>query len=417
VKANATPSTAQNVGQRQHGGGRYSKVFDRRKRRIRGLWERNGAYYAQLTVVDENTGKKVVRRTRLEDADGTPVGTPAEAAKVMNKLKARREDNPLSLSPKRTPTFAEYAKQYLAHCEALQNKTKGTIHRERSCINNLIPVIGELRLRQINKAVVMRYMAARKKQGMSGRSVNIEIVTLRNVLRHAMAEGLLTNLQIDGVEWLHHEAKKRRLVSAEEIDRVCQAAIKHAPLSGQMLADFIRLMAYSGGRWMETLRLRWQDVDLERGQLTFGSDGQTKNRQSRVVDFNERLKAHLLEMSKRRQPDSEFIFPSPRRGESDAPTVTLNKALNTAREKSGVRDFTCHLCRHFFISMCVMSGIDFMTIARWVGHQDGGVLIGKVYGHLSNEHAKRQAQKVDFGPEASADPSKPAVPAGNPPAS
>jgi hypothetical protein len=54
--------------------------------------------------------------------------------------------------------------------------------------------------------------------------------------------------------------------------------------------------------------------------------------------------------------------------------------------------------------MGVMSGIDFMTIGRWVGHQDGGVLIGKVYGHLSNEHAKRQAKKIDFGSSASADP-------------
>jgi hypothetical protein len=25
-------------------------------------------------------------------------------------------------------------------------------------------------------------------------------------------------------------------------------------------------------------------------------------------------------------------------------------------------------------------------------------LIGKVYGHLSNEHAQRQAQRVNFGP-------------------
>ena len=204
MKANATPSTAQTVGQRQHGRRTILQIFDQRKRRIRGLWERNGAYYAQLTVVDENTGEKIVRRTRLENADGTPVGTVAEAAKVMNKLKVKREDNPLSLSPKRTPTFAEYAQQYLAHCEALQAKP-----RTRSAANGvvstcLLPVIGELRLRQINKAVVMRYMAARKKQGMSGRSVNIEVVTLRNVLRHAMAEGLLTDLQIDGVEWLHY---------------------------------------------------------------------------------------------------------------------------------------------------------------------------------------------------------------------
>ena len=46
-----------------------------------------------------------------------------------------------------------------------------------------------------------------------------------------------------------------------------------------------------------------------------------------------------------------------------------------------------------------MSGIDFMTIAKWVGHQDGGILIGKVYGHLSNEHAQIQAQRLRFGPE------------------
>lgn len=47
-----------------------------------------------------------------------------------------------------------------------------------------------------------------------------------------------------------------------------------------------------------------------------------------------------------------------------------------------------------------MSGIDYMTIAKWVGHKDGGVLIGKVYGHLSNEHAQRQAQRLVFAPEA-----------------
>ena len=45
-----------------------------------------------------------------------------------------------------------------------------------------------------------------------------------------------------------------------------------------------------------------------------------------------------------------------------------------------------------------MAGIDFMTIAKWVGHADGGILIGKVYGHLSNEHAKRQAEKLVFLP-------------------
>jgi hypothetical protein len=45
-------------------------------------------------------------------------------------------------------------------------------------------------------------------------------------------------------------------------------------------------------------------------------------------------------------------------------------------------------------------GVDFMTIAAWVGHRDGGVLIGKVYGHLANEHRKAMAQRVNMGPAA-----------------
>jgi len=31
-----------------------------------------------------------------------------------------------------------------------------------------------------------------------------------------------------------------------------------------------------------------------------------------------------------------------------------------------------------------------------VGHQDGGILIGKVYGHLAADHKRRQARKVRF---------------------
>lgn len=40
----------------------FKKVFDARKRRIRGLWRRNERFYAQITVADPLTGKKMVRR-------------------------------------------------------------------------------------------------------------------------------------------------------------------------------------------------------------------------------------------------------------------------------------------------------------------------------------------------------------------
>jgi len=147
------------------------------------------------------------------------------------------------------------------------------------------------------------------------------------------------------------------------------------------------------------LSLRWEDVDFLRGQITIGADGLAKNHEARTVDFYPKLEAHLREMLAHRQPDSTFLYPSPQRGDKDAHAKTFMETLKIARKASNLPHAGFHDCRHFFISFCVMSGIDFMTIARWVGHKDGGILIGKVYGHLSNEHAKQQAQRICFQPQ------------------
>jgi hypothetical protein len=44
----------------------YKKVLGQRKHAIRGLWARNGRYYAQITVEDSTTGIKRVKRDLLE---------------------------------------------------------------------------------------------------------------------------------------------------------------------------------------------------------------------------------------------------------------------------------------------------------------------------------------------------------------
>jgi len=152
-------------------------------------------------------------------------------------------------------------------------------------------------------------------------------------------------------------------------------------------------MKTCGSRASETLRLQWSDLDWDRKQLIIGSDGLTKNYESRVVDFNSALETHLLDMNNRRN-GSAYLFPTPRMFGEDAPVRSLKEALRKARDIAGVKGFSFHDCRHYFISHAVMSGIDYMTIARWVGHKDGGVLIGRVYGHLNDEHAKRQAKRL-----------------------
>ena len=46
---------------------KYQKVYDGRKRRIRGLWKRDGAFYAQLSLPNED-GIRKVRRVKLDGA-------------------------------------------------------------------------------------------------------------------------------------------------------------------------------------------------------------------------------------------------------------------------------------------------------------------------------------------------------------
>lgn len=392
---------------RQHRAAKYKKVFDERKRAIRGLWVRNGRYYAQLTLEDQVTGKKSVRRIPLEDAT-----TPAQAvAALQEKLVQRRKGQ--AIAQRRAPTFADFSKQYLEfYRQAPDIKRASTLETEGYAIDRLKDHLGKLPLNKIKRVHLDAFIVKRQQNGVSARTVNLEITVLRNVLNRAIDQNLITALPTENLRPLKSTAVKRELTPAESIEQLC--AVSFQPLffkgrlartgepgspllNAQQFSDYVRLMCYCGSRLSETLRLKWTDVNWTKRQLTIGSDGLTKNGQSRVVDFNEKLEAHLKEMYSRRQPGSQWLFPSPRRGDADVPAKTFRESLLLARTAAGLPKFAFHDCRHFFISFCVMAGIDYMTIARWVGHQDGGILIGRIYGHLSDEHAKQQAKKLHFG--------------------
>jgi integrase len=371
----------------------YQKVRDGRKQPIRGLWVRNGRFYARLTVEDANTGKKGVRRVPLE------VETAAEAVAALKKLQTQRADNELPVL-KQTPKFSDYVETYFAHFAALKDaKRPKTIENERGHLNRWKEHLKDTRLDRITKPMIAEFRVTRKNEGVSNRTVNLAVTCFRNVLKMAIDDGWIQRLPTENLRPLKWVAKRKKLYSAAEIENLCRAALEVSK-NGIVFGDLMRFLSYSGTRISETLRLKWSDVDWQQEQITIGSDGLAKNHKPRSVDFNPKLETLLKEMLTRRQPDSEFIFPSPRRGKKDKPAKTFRETLKLARDKVGFKDFGFHHCRHFFISYCVMSGTDYMTIADWVGHSDGGILIGKVYGHLTSEHAKRQAQKLIFEPVA-----------------
>lgn len=416
MKANASQSSStsgsKTVVSRQNHGGSFTKVLDGRKQPVRGLWQRNGRFYAQISVEEFATGTKRVKRVPLVNKEGAAVETVAQAITELNRLRTRRSEDTLPQIG-RTPTFASYADKYLETVKAAQEKKSSTIAKEEHIIDLWKDHLGGIRLDKIRPVHVAAFMDKRLKAGMSKRTAKLDIIVLRNVLKLARdVEEIIRELPVPaGVNRkLKSITPKRELFTPKELEKLCASAMSKradgSPVTknGQQFCDYVQLMAYSGARRNEALALRWADVDFQNEKLTIerqaggddGSDTTTKNSTPRTVDFNSSLKKLLGDMKKRRAPDSQWLFPSPQRGSKDIHAMSFRESLELARSHAGLRQVGFHDFRHLFCSYCVMSGIDYMTIAKWVGHKDGGILIGKVYGHLAEEHTKEQAKRVSF---------------------
>jgi integrase len=385
----------------------YTKVLDARKQPIRGLWQRNGQFVARLAVEDD-VGQKRNRWVPLENAS-----TVSEARAEFHRLLVERRDNRLRHIGQ-TPKLVDYLRDtYLPRLE-VSGKRPRTIEKERGCLKCWSEAVGHHRLDKLRPFHLTGFLDRLKRAGLAGRTCNLYLMSLRNLLKSARLDGFLKPpLPCEGIPWQKCDVKSRTLVAAAELDRICEVAFKPLFYQGRLaqpgepgkplrnaqeFADYIRFLTYTGARRDEALTVRWADVDFNRKLVTIGAEGDTKAREPRRVDFNPTLEAHLKGMMNRRAPDSQWLFPSPQRGEADTHVVTFMESLKLARLAAGLPHVGFHDCRHFFISYAVMSGVDFLTIARWVGHADGGVLIGKVYGHLSDSHAKAQAQRLCFGP-------------------
>jgi integrase len=382
-------------------GVQFTPARDSRNRRVRGLYVRNGRYYCQLWT-DLGNGKKGPRRFPLVDGDNQPVRSLAAAREALEIKRHERREHKLP-TPGRKPLFADYCETYFQKAK-VQRKRPGTVENERQATGRWRDFLGHVRIDRIAVPAISAYVDKRLKGGtfcrrklapVSERTANIDLMALRNVLKAAIDDGHLRELP--RIKMLDEAPPpKRELITPTEFKNLIKAARQSCKKNGEQLADYLQFLAFSGAREKEALRVRWQDVDFKNERITIGADRLTKNWETRRVEFNPQLRALLRDMKKRRPPDSSWLFPSPRRGPRDEHAKSFRESLKMARKAADIEWVGFHDLRHYFCSVCVMAGIDFMTIAAWLGHKDGGILVGKVYGHLLDEHRQKAARLVRF---------------------
>jgi integrase len=72
------------------------------------------------------------------------------------------------------------------------------------------------------------------------------------------------------------------------------------------------------------------------------------------------------------------------------------EALANACAKTGIPKVGHHDLRHLFTTRAIEAQIPIPTVARWLGHKDGGALLMRTYSHLLDAHSKAMAQRMTF---------------------
>jgi integrase len=161
-------------------------------------------------------------------------------------------------------------------------------------------------------------------------------------------------------------------------------------------ADAIQFFSYAGPRLNEAARIYGRDCSFLKNEIVIRGDliTGTKNWEIRRVPMIPEMRKLLERLKAERSSEQEFL---------DNPVLRVrkfNRSLKNACTKLGLHHLTHHDLRHLFATRCIESGVDIPTVAKWLGHKDGGVLAMQTYGHLRDKHSANMAEKVIFGEAA-----------------
>jgi integrase len=327
----------------------------------------------------------------------TPEMARREAKERLGEIAGGNDPGAVRDVEKEAGTVAELCDLYLS--EGCATKKETTVRNDRSRIERHIkPLLGELRVRDVNQGDVERFQrdvaegrtAADRKTGHRGRSIvtggkgaaRLSLLLLSAVFSFAVRRGLRADNPCTGVAKFK-PGKSERFLSAAEQVRLGEAlaAAEAAGVHSAPIA-IIRLLALTGARLSEIRRLRWSEIDFERGSLRL-PDSKTG---AKVIP----LGAAALELLSGVDRRSEWVFPSDIR--SGSPISDVSYVWEPVRRAAGLADVRLHDLRHSFASTIVNAGGSLPLIGALLGHKN--VATTARYAHLAADPLREVANRA-----------------------
>lgn len=179
---------------------------------------------------------------------------------------------------------------------------------QKTSITHLSPLLGRKLLVDIDSRDISRYQEARLEEGASPRTVNIEVGTLRQIMRK---HGAWARVQTD-LRMLPERQDAGRALTDEE-----QAALllECGKSRSRILLPFVVLALETGARYNTVRTLQWGNVDIANRSLKFGKD-KTAAGTGRIVPLNQRA-VETLKFWAEQFPNrlaEHYVFPAEKVG-------------------------------------------------------------------------------------------------------
>ena len=304
------------------------------------------------------------------------------AALVISRIKSG-QPAVVSTVELKGPTVAEVAARYLKeHVEVrLKPATVRAIHGDLD--RHILPKFGSLPMESVGYERIAAYHSKLFRVPMMA---NRMVETLSAMFSMAETWGEVPEGTNPCPRVVRYKRKNReRFLTKAEFERLGQV-LSEMETEGNLLpraAAALRLLMLTGCRCNEILRLRWDEVDLERNELRL-SDSKTG---PRTVPLSPAA-ARVLE-NRPRVPGDPWVIPGRFPGR---PWRNINGSWCKVRARAGLKDVRLHDLRHSFASRALALGESLPMIGKLLGHTR--VQTTAKYAHLAEDSVKESAQRI-----------------------
>jgi integrase len=262
---------------------------------------------------------------------------------------------------------------------------------------HLKPTFGSLLLIDLTADDIAGYQKDRLREGASPKTINLELGTLRAILRR---HRMWANLQPD-VKMLPVRDDVGKALTLEEENRLLGAC---GTSRSRALTPVVTLALNTGMRRGEILSLTWAQIDFLNERLTVGKSktdaGQgrgiplnataLKAMQGWATNFPDRKLEHFVFQAERYGLAGNDESPHAYNCDPEKPLRSMKEAWETAKSKSNVK-CRFHDLRHSACTRLVERGVPLPVIASLLGWSAGTtVRMARRYGHITAE-AQRSA--------------------------